>query len=354
MEAEFVFNVIGLMSGTSLDGIDLLYAQFTYKNKRWQYTLKEADTIPYSEYWKNKLQNAVNISGLELSLLDIEYGVLLGKTIRTFIEKHALSVDFVAVHGHTIFHQPHLHLTLQIGHGAYIASECGCKVINQFRNKDVSLGGQGAPLVPIGDALLFGEYDFCLNLGGIANISYQDKDKRIAFDTSICNMALNHISKKIGLPFDNKGEVARKGKLNQDLFEQLNKLDYYNLNPPKSLGYEWFESECKPILDTPTYETQDILHTLCEHIALQTSVIIKPLQKKSILITGGGALNDFLIECLRKHCEITIVAADRKLIDYKEALIFAFLGVLRYMEIPNSLKSVTGAKTDSIGGVIHL
>ncbi|MEG1572713.1 MAG: anhydro-N-acetylmuramic acid kinase [Bacteroidales bacterium] len=354
MSCHFTFDVIGVMSGTSLDGIDLLHTQISYVNKKWDFNLYEAETIPYSKKWKDKLHNAVDLSGLDLSLLDVEYGELLGETISKFMQKHALSPDFIAVHGHTIFHQPHLHLSLQIGEGAAIASITGCKVINHFRNKDVAMGGQGAPLVPIGDALLFSEYDFCLNLGGIANISYPFQEKRIAFDTSICNMALNYVSQKIGLAYDNKGALARSGHFNSALFEQLNRLAYYSQKPPKTLGYEWFLTQCAPILDSNSLTTEDLLHTLCEHIGFQNGKIIKSLTGKSLLVTGGGALNDFLIECIQKHCALTISKADRKLIDYKEALVFAFLGVLRYMEIPNSLQSVTGAQNDSIGGVIHL
>jgi anhydro-N-acetylmuramic acid kinase len=346
------YRVVGVMSGTSLDGLDLAFCEFRFENSRWNYKLSIAETVEYSDVLKDRLKNAVNFSGLELALLHSDYGHFLGQEIQKFIKKNQLEVDLVSMHGHTIFHQPENRLTLQIGDGAAVATYVKCPVVAQFRNVDVALGGQGAPLVPIGDKLLFNSADFCLNLGGIANISFAENEKTTAFDICVCNMALNYLMP----PYDENGNSAKSGKLNPELLTQLNNLDFFKKQPPKSLGFEWFEKHFLPILNASKCSIEGKLHTVCEHIAKQISKIVNAqpnVAKKLMIVTGGGAKNDFLMSRIKHHCLCNFPENNPLIIDFKEALIFAFLGVLRLREETNCLSAVTGAKRDNVGGCIY-
>ena len=346
-------HIIGLMSGTSLDGLDVALVDIAEINKNIQYQLIVAETIPYSKEWKERLSTLDTASAYEYALANVQLGHYFGKCVNSFISKHNFKADIIASHGHTVFHQPNLLLTTQIADGEAIAAETHLPVVSNFRTLDVALGGQGAPLVPIGDRLLFGQYDACLNLGGIANISFEENGKRIAYDICPCNMALNLLAQKINLEYDKDGMNAKKGSINDVLFNQLNSLDYYKQNGPKSLGKEWFLEYFQPLIDG-SLPTEDYLRTCVEHIATQIAIVIKENNIKSILITGGGALNKFLIgrleQMVQSYCKIVI--PDSQLISYKEAIVFALLGYLRLTKQTNTLASVTGAKVDSIGGTI--
>ncbi len=351
------YSVLGLMSGTSLDGLDILHVEFERSpSGKWTYRMGDAETIPYPAPLRDSLASTLEMSGLEISLLDVEYGHYTGCRIREFVERRALKVDFVAVHGHTVFHQPDRGLTLQIGDGAAIAVECGLPVVNRFRNTDVALGGQGAPLVPIGDALLFPEYDFCLNLGGISNISYEEKGKRIAFDISPCNLALNRLARREGLPFDRDGALAASGHLLPGLLEKLDALEFYQTLKPKSLGFEWMDACFWPVFSGyGQAETEDLLHTVTEHIASQIARVCRRFPaKRSLLLSGGGAMNLYLRERIASLSGLELTPVPRQIVEYKEALIFAFMGVLRMRGETNCLRSVTGACRDSIGGAVYL
>ena len=356
MKTNF-YNVIGAMSGTSLDGLDLAFCEFRFENSQWNYNIVIAETIEYSDVLKERLKNAVNVSGLALALLNSDYGHFLGQAIQKFIQKNNLQVDLISIHGHTIFHQTEKKLTLQIGDGAAVASYVKCPAVAQFRNIDVALGGQGAPLVPIGDKLLFNTVDFRLNLGGIANISFTENEKTIAFDIGVCNMALNSLVFVKNLLFDKNGAIAASGTLNSDLLSQLNGLDFFKQSPPKSLGFEWFETNFLPILNGSDCSLADQLHTVCEHIAEQISNVVngqENVSEKTMLVTGGGAKNDFLMSKIKQHCLCKIEETNPLIIDFKEALIFAFLGVLRLRGEVNCLADVTGATRDNIGGCVYL
>lgn len=357
MEAK-LYPVLGLMSGTSLDGLDILYAEFWQDaSGRWRYRMGASETRAYPADLRAALASAMGMSGLELSLLDADYGHFVGRCIRDFVAKYSLHPEFAAVHGHTVFHQPERALSLQIGDGAAMAVESGLPVINKFRNTDVALGGQGAPLVPIGDALLFPEYDFCLNLGGISNISFDaGASGRVAFDISPCNLALNRLAARQGLAYDKDGALARKGKLVLSLLQALDSLVFYRLEPPKSLGFEWFSSEFWPVVEScPGSSVPDLLHTVTEHIASQIARVCHSQPgKRSMLLTGGGALNLYLKERISALAGVEVVSASRQLIEYKEALIFAFMGVLRMRGERNCLRSVTGARKNACGGCVFL
>ena len=282
--------------------------------------------------------------------LDKDYGKYLGEQVLVFAKKHNIQPDFVASHGHTIFHRPEERYTLQIGDGQELAKACGFTVINDFRSEDVSKGGQGAPLVPIGDKLLFGNYEMCLNIGGIANISYDENGKRIAYDLCIANQALNYMAQMKGLGYDKDGELARKGEVDHSLLKKLNNLPFFLQEPPKSLGREFFETYQKDLLKDLSVE--DLLATFVEHIALQIALPISWLPKAKILCTGGGARNKYLIERLQARTKHEVVVPEKQIIDYKEALVFAFLGLLRMEGKTNVLSSVTGAESDSCSGKI--
>lgn len=446
MADRSVYDVLGLMSGTSLDGLDILHVRFsrlltgdrdsmsnqhagwvdsvcrvglpTMEDKvrhEWKFDLLEAETYVYPDSLRGRLASAMSMNGLDLHLLSVDLGHFIGKRIKDFVDRYSISPDFAAVHGQTIFHRPELGMTCQIGDGAAMAVDSGVVIVNDFRSTDVALGGQGAPLVPIGDHILFSDYEFCLNLGGISNISYQDVDgERVASDISLCNIALNHFSALVGENFDMDGNLARKGTLNKELFSELNRLEYYRRPFPKTLGYEYFQEEFLPLVnrfypglvgypgagedffldrsisttDQDLYLEQvcDILNTLCEHFAYQIGLVFHHARlwkerkdtersKKEnvrVLLTGGGALNLYLRDRIAYYGRgmshmveekggagssnrvVEIAPVDRKLIDYKEALIFAFLGVLRIENIPNTWASFTGARCNSIGGAVYL
>lgn len=344
------------MSGTSLDGVDIALCEFHHVHQQWTFQILKAETIPYSEEWKNRLSGVEKGTAFDLALTDSDYGHLLGQLCKSFIDRQRIKPDFIASHGHTIFHQPGQHLTCQIGRGSAIAAVCEIPVICDFRSLDVALGGQGAPLVPIGDHYLFPEYDFCLNLGGFANISFENNDQRIAFDICPVNIVLNYLSGKIGSSYDKDGIHSRSGKINQELLSHLESLEYYHRPPPKSLGKEWVVEIIHPLLQSSGLPVRDQLATFSEHIALQIARVTrseKSGKTGKILLTGGGTFNKFLIGKLEKYCVQRIVIPPDFIVNYKEALIFAFLGILRWQNETNCLKSVTGAMKDSSGGAIY-
>ena len=351
MISEKKYLGVGAMSGTSLDGLDIAHCEFIDSKSPVHYKIIRAITIPYDTSWRKRLENAYCLSGLELIQLHKEYGLFIGERIATFISPLNATPDYIASHGHTIFHNPAKNLTFQLGDGASIAASTNTETITDFRSLDVALNGQGAPLVPIGDQMLFNEYDYCLNLGGFANVSYQSADRRVAFDVCPVNISIHHIAKKFGKKMDENGEIARQGETDSALLEILNALEYYHIQPPKSLGREWLEENVIPALDNSGISLQDQMRTLYEHIVFQLTRALSP--NKKILVTGGGAKNTFLIELLSKKTNGDICIPDMLVVDYKEALIFAFLGLLRLKNIPNCLSSVTGARKDNIGGIIY-
>ena len=349
MQDNYIY-CIGLMSGTSLDGIDLAYIKM-HENLYEDFRIIKAETVSYSNEWKKKLQEAINYDKKDLQILDVDYGEFLGKTLNNFIREHCISkLDFIASHGHTILHQPENGITLQIGNGQVIANVTQQKVVCDFRAQDVALGGQGAPLVPIGDRLLFTDYDYCLNLGGFANISYEENKQRIAFDICPVNIVLNYYTRKIGLEYDDEGKIASEGKINTELLIRLNELPFYQELPPKSLGLEWLQENTLPLVDKYEIDIPAILRTFVEHVAMQIGNVVK--NDATILVTGGGAFNTFLMKRIEFFAQTKIKQVSTELIDYKEALIFALLGVLKAQNKVNCLQSVTGAKKDHSSGNI--
>lgn len=347
------YNVLGVMSGTSLDGVDLAEIQLTYSGSKWQYSIGHAQTIPYSTEWIKRLQNAIDYTKTQLEQLNLDYTDLLGSIIKQFLNSNEFRPDAVCSHGHTILHKPYLGITLQIGNLPHIAKLAGCKVVCNFRVQDVYLGGQGAPLVPIGDRLLFSDYNYCLNLGGFSNISFEENGKRIAYDISPVNTVLNFYASTLGHEYDDGGKIAANATCNRKLLDELNSLKFYRTSYPKSLGFEFVKDTVLPLIEKHSISAEDKICTFTYHIAQQIANNIKG-KNKSLLITGGGAYNNFLVDVLKNLLHTTkIKIPDNKTIEYKEALIFALLGVLKMRNENNVLASVTGAAHDHCSGFLY-
>jgi len=339
-----------------MDGVDLAYCHFSYDDKRWTFDIQAAETVAYEPEWIDKLNKLYSESALSLAGTHSEYGRFLGKLVNAFVSKHQLKPGFVASHGHTIFHRPDKGFTFQLGDGAALNAVAGLPVIFDFRTQDVALGGQGAPLVPAGDRLLFADYDACLNLGGIANISFEKNNERIAFDVCPANMVLNLLAGKTGKPYDDGGQIASGGKTDAHLLQELASLPYYNTsaNAPRSMGRETVEEQFLPLIASSSLSIPDQLCTFCEHIAIKISNALSSLKKGNgkVLITGGGAYNRYLVDRIKAHTQLAVVVPPDNIIQFKEALIFAFLGVLRKRDEVNCLKSVTGASHDHSSGLM--
>ena len=345
------FYLIGAMSGTSLDGIDLVYVRFS-KTHFWNFEILASKTYSYSREWRKKLSGAIQLSDEELKRLDESYSLFLANHILNFIQSFNIDkLDAVGSHGHTVFHQPTKGLTLQIGNLELIADRIGKPVVCDFRTQDVAMGGEGAPLVPIGDLLLFQTYDACLNLGGFSNISIKKEGDIIAYDICAVNTVLNLLANRLNLPYDDRGKLARSGKIIDPLYRKLEELPHYLISPPKSLGIEWVNDNIVGLLKKYCdHSVIDLLHTYTIHVAGQIAQNLKG--SKSVLVTGGGAFNDFLMSEIKNRSRGKIVIPGPDLINYKEALIFALLALLRLKGDVNCLASVTGARCDHSSGKI--
>jgi anhydro-N-acetylmuramic acid kinase len=357
------YRAIGLMSGSSLDGLDIVFAEFSEQGGKWSYEIKAADCYPFDENWMEKLKTAVHLSAYDYLLLHTSFGKYLGEQVNKFIDTNKLhhQVQLIASHGHTVFHAPQKGMTAQLGDGAAIAAVTGINVVSDLRAIDVAWGGQGAPIVPMGEKLLLNEYPLLLNLGGIANISYRENDQYIAFDICPANRVLNLLAALENKPFDANGELASKGKILTDVLDKLNSLDYYKRSYPKSLANQFGTDEVFPLI--PVGNIADALRTYVAHIVIQVKASIESLMNQpsttnyQLLITGGGAHNTFLVQKLQEalaSLNITAVIPDKYLVNYKEALIMGLLGILRWREQNTVLSSVTGARRDSIGGAVWI
>lgn len=349
--------IAGVMSGTSLDGLDIAFCRFSRTNSGIGFEIEYAETIPYDSSLKSLLETAYRCDGPTLARLHAEFGRFIGEQVTRVGDSHGLTPMLISSHGHTIFHRPDLGYTFQLGLGAAIAATSGTDTVCDFRTTDVALGGQGAPLVPIGDRLLFSGHKYCLNLGGIANISFEQSDDVIAFDICPVNMALNLLANEAGFEFDRGGGLAMEGSIHQKLLNALANLPVYQSKGPVSLGREWFESEFKPLLLDNGISLENRLRTVTEHVATRISDVLSHSPGTTMLTTGGGAFNDFLVECIEEKVSshgIHVVVPDAEVVSFKEALIFALLGWLRVNEEVNTFSSVTGSKNNSVGGCIYL
>jgi len=352
------YEIIGLMSGTSMDGLDIAHVRFDFNNNsNDSFVLLSADTVPLPEELLRKLMDAPNYSVAQMLILDKEFGHFLADSVLKFIEKKKIvknNVQAIASHGQTILHQPNNGFTLQIGCGSTLSYLTNINVINDFRTKDIVAGGQGAPLVPIGDFGLFSDLaDGFLNIGGFANVSFKTDDTIVAYDICPGNLPLNKLAQAKNLAYDKNGELAQSGEINFFLLDLLNSLEYYHLDGPKSLGTEWLEEFYYPLLKFDK-EIDNNLRTVVEHTAIQISNVLNNANLSSVLVTGGGAKNGFLVERIKHYFNGELILPEQKIIDFKEAIVFAYLGALYLAKRPNAISSVTGAEKNTIGGVFHL
>ncbi len=357
-----IYKVIGLMSGSSLDGLDIVFAELHETAGKWNYEIICSDCVEYDKKWGKKLSDAVNLSAKDYQLLHTDYGRFTGEKVNEFIDRNKLNhqINLISSHGHTTFHFPEKKMTHQLGDGASIAAETKLPVVSDLRSIDIAFGGQGAPIVPMGEKLLFTGYDYFLNLGGIANISINKKNEIIAYDICAANRVLNMLAGEKNLPYDNEGKISAEGEIDERLLEKLNSLEYYKLSYPKSLANSFGTDTIYPIIKSSGIKTENALRTYTEHICIQITnclVNYKNDQIQKIFITGGGAFNKFLIqqmgaELQKINFEIYIPADD--VVTYKEALIMALLGALRWREQYTILASVTGATRNTIGGALWL
>ena len=344
-------NIIGLMSGTSVDGLDICYVSFDNHDPS-KYEIIDCETIDYDDNLKTKLKNIIKLDNDQIKQIDKEFGEFIGLNVLKFIKKNTLyKADLISSHGHTVFHEPKFNKTLQIGNGEIINKITKIKTVNNFREQDIQLGGQGAPLVPIGDKLLFDDYKYCLNLGGFTNISVKDSSTICAYDICPLNTVLNHYANKLGYECDLGGKLSKKGVINIDLFNELNDLDYYKKSYPKSLGLEFVIENIFPITEKYKMKEVDILATYIEHASFQIKRNIDNGSK--VLLTGGGTFNNNLIKTLNHDSKINFIVPDKTIINYKESLIFALLGYLKINGKVNCLRSVTGASNDHSSGDIY-
>lgn len=356
-----IYRSIGLMSGSSLDGLDIVFTELEERAGKWSFEIKVADCIAYNEEWCERLQSAYSLNARDYLLLHSDYGKYIGQTVNNFIEKNALDhqVQLISSHGHTVFHEPSKGMTSQLGDGATIAATTGINVVSDLRAMDVALGGQGAPIVPLGERLLLPNHTYYLNLGGIANISC-NAEKYIAFDVCPANRVLNMLAAKTGKQYDEDGNAAKTGKINTQLLSQLNSQEYYKESFPKSLANSFGTDVIFPVIESLSLPINDALRTYTEHIVLQITYAVNSLHSTSpaqMLVTGGGAFNKFLIERLKESLSalnVEVIVPEDSLVKYKEALIMALLGVLRWREEDTVLSSVTGASRNSIGGAVWI
>jgi len=356
-----VYRVIGIMSGSSLDGLDIAFVELDDSGGKWAYTIRQADCMPYTDEWLQKLQAAKQLNAFDYLALHAEYGRYIGNTVNNFIEAHGLhhQVQLIASHGHTVFHAPALKMTAQLGDGATIAAVTGINVVSDLRAIDVALGGQGAPIVPMGEKLLWNDTSYFLNIGGIANASFKKGDAFIAFDVCPANRVLNMLAQLAGKPFDEGGNLAKAGETDIELLVKLNRQEYYRQDPPKALANEFGTDVLYPLIQEAGLPVEDAIRTYTEHIAEQITGSFYDMDARDgkLLVTGGGAFNGFLIERLQSMLaalNIEVIVPEPNVVQYKEAIVMALLGLLRWREENTVMSSVTGATRDSIGGAVWM
>lgn len=341
------------MSGSSLDGLDIALCEFHQESERnLEWKIVSAQTVAFSEAMKQDLISAPHASVEQLFTLDQKLAVFIATEVKKLCDEHHFEADYIASHGHTVLHQPEKGFSLQIGSGQTISAVAKVPTIANFRNKDIALGGQGAPLVPVGDEGLFGEYDACLNLGGIANITLLNQEQLMAWDICPFNQPLNFLAQKCGKEFDESGEMAKSGKLNSALLKELKKMSYFQKTPPKSLANEWIKENYIPVLSAANVAVEDQLRTVVAHLVDEIAGVINQYSVRNVLISGGGAFNSFFVEQLSAATLADISVPNDEIVNFKEALLFAYLGFLKVNNLENVYSSVTGSIKNSSSGDI--
>jgi anhydro-N-acetylmuramic acid kinase len=350
------YLLLGLMSGSSLDGLDIAACHFQVADNKWTYHILAADTCSYPESLRKELAELNGSRNTRLQqFVSKELGRFTGHAIHHFLQENNLPAPMaISSHGHTTLHLPAEGLSIQIGDAAEIASITGLPVLYNFRNADIAAGGQGAPLVPVCDILLFNQYDICLNIGGIANISYQRNTERIGYDICAANQLLNHLAARLKLDYDADGKMAAAGKLLEPLLDALNQVSFLQQAAPRSLDNSFVRNNWIQILDAEDAPIHDLLHTATEHIAMQIARHISEtgIQQPNILLTGGGVYNSYLIRRISELSGLPLSLPEHEVIRFKEALAMALMGALRLRNEPNFLPTVTGAAVAVSGGEI--
>lgn len=352
-----LLSVCGVMSGSSLDGLDLAICNFDFDSSTeqiaWSFAKTSAIDIPNAI--RDELRNSYHTSAADIYGIEQRFTQFCGNAIHSFLKD--TSVDFIGFHGHTVFHEPAQDYTVQIGNCHHLAQQLKIPVVGHFRYKDIALGGQGAPIAPIVEKYLLNDYDAFVNLGGITNISIHDGHHITAYDITVCNQALNHLSQQIGKEYDDRGKIAATGIVDNSLLNELGNLEFLKQKAPKSLSNTWVLSEVIPILDRSDSTIPDKMKTVVEHICLEIARSCDGINRlRTLLVSGGGVHNDYMINTLQAKLasqNISVQKPRAKLADYKEALLMALMAYLRVNEIPNCLASVTGAERDNCGGVIY-
>lgn len=360
---------LGVMSGSSLDGLDFALCKFNFTTEdnhlvinNWE--IIESETFELSTFWQERLAKAFQATAKELWLTHNTFGKFIGDQANIFLRRTKIKPAFIASHGHTVFHEPQNHMTLQIGHGAAIAAATGYDVISDFRSTDIALGGQGAPMIPIAESYLFSDFPLCLNIGGITNLSARIGDRYVAFDVSPANQIMNKLASFSGQAYDRNGDTARSGKLQPEMITALKRLDYFSALYPKSLDNNWVMRDLYPVIKSFDFNIADKLNTFCEFVAERISAEISNISERehtdfqgtSMLVTGGGAFNAYLIDCIKERVKengVSIIVPKKEIVEFKEALLMALAGLLRVKNQVNFLHSVTGARVDNIGGCIY-
>lgn len=360
-----VYRALGLMSGSSLDGLDMALVEFEEIGGKWNYTILNSDCASYPDEMKERLKHSTELNAPDYLQLNVDFGRLIGNLVNDFINKNDLAykIQLIALHGHTTFHIPQKGVSAWLGNPADVAAITKINVVSDLRAMDVALGGQGAPIVPLGEKLLFPDFNYFLNIGGIANISILKNDKKIAFDVCAANKVLNMLAEQTGAGYDKDGAIAAAGNVSTALLTELNRLEYYKQPYPKSLANNFGIETVYPIVNAAPVSLEDKMRTYVEHIVTQISYAINdasqrnPSETEKLFITGGGALNSFLVKRLTavlKQYNIEVFVPEKETIDNKEALIMALLAVLRWREENTVMNEITGAARPSIGGAVWM
>lgn len=359
-------DILGVMSGSSMDGLDLAFIRLNTEVGKpgllsASYELLHGATMPIPEELLNQLKYSSKLDALSLLTLDQDFGSWAGKAIDTAIKQTSFSPSLIGFHGHTVFHFPDRKVSFQLGHGAVLSAYTQLPVVTDFRSQDMALGGQGAPMVSIAEKWLWPDYSGFLNLGGICNITLKKtKEAYESADIWVCNQILNHLAREVGHSYDDRGLIAAKGLPIDELIEALLLAEWFEKKAPKSLDNSYLYEEVIPLFNKyRDYSTGDKLHSAVIVIAKAIANHVNAVYHSEaiqggIMLTGGGALNDFLVEKIRAELTCDIFLPDLETIQFKEAIMVAFAGWLRWRGLPNFIKEATGAKSDAIGGVLHI
>lgn len=372
---------IGLMSGTSLDGIDAVISSIEDTQENVQLHIINANTYPYNSEILKKIRQALHdeaSSSRLLCSLNVELAYEYSKCVFAICEESGIDihdVDFIACHGQTIYHitentNNEVRSSLQLGDGSVLANLTNTTVVSNFRTADITVGGQGAPLVPFADYVLFQHNDktrLLQNIGGISNVTCLpkggSKKEVFAFDNGPGNMMIDYAMQKLfNKKYDNNGETAKQGDLISEMFDEILSLEYFNLEPPKSTGRELFGNHyTATILEKyKHYSKHDIIATLSHITAFSIAdsykkFILSTFTIDEVIISGGGAYNGYLLKLIKSYLDfedVFILEEFGYSSEYKEALAFLILGNETLEFNPSNIKNATGASKDVILGQV--